>query len=238
MDFFKDLLTFLWAVIDSWAGYTTGGIIVAILWLWSILRQRAVPRKIAVAVAVFFVFCAVFHAWREQFHKASNVQAKFDASTKPEFRVVIAQIIGTYSSSGKTVFLVQMGVFNRGADSVLANISAHYQSPTLNSDVDVVYMPPEEEVRAFPEEWRTEDRPVPNMQSVGMISRGALVPGKLFVTVPGNHEAELGELPSALTITVRDYLGSTATGWITPEGNGADMRSALPFHQSCGTCKR
>jgi hypothetical protein len=66
MDFFEDIGRFLWAVINNWAGYTTGGVIVAALWLWSTVKQVPISRKSAILVAAFFLLVAIFNAWRDQ----------------------------------------------------------------------------------------------------------------------------------------------------------------------------
>jgi hypothetical protein len=66
MDYINDIGRFLWAVINNWAGYTTGGVLVALLWLWTTFRQIPLSRKIGIGVAVIFLFFAVFNAWRDQ----------------------------------------------------------------------------------------------------------------------------------------------------------------------------
>jgi hypothetical protein len=40
MDILKEIGIYLLAVIDNWAGYCTGGVIVALLWFWSTLKQK------------------------------------------------------------------------------------------------------------------------------------------------------------------------------------------------------
>lgn len=65
MEWLKQVAEFLWAVINNWAGYTTGGLIVALLWLWSTLRQVPISRKVGIAVAILFLFFAAFNAWRK-----------------------------------------------------------------------------------------------------------------------------------------------------------------------------
>jgi hypothetical protein len=235
-EFFSNLPWLQWVLVA--VGIMSGFLSLIREWLTLTHPEKVNEKRLFWRCRLYAFIFSVLALWVSE--RATNIRLtkQQEAALQPDFRVVIAQITDTFSSNGTTVLLVQMGIFNKGADSVLANISAHYRSATLDKDVDVVYMPPEEEARAFPEEWRMEDRAVPNMRSVGTIGRGTLIPGKLFVVVPGNRQTELRDNPSALTISVHDYLGAAAMGRLEQIGNAADMRSALPFHQACGTCKR
>jgi hypothetical protein len=67
LEFISDLGQFVRAVINSWAGYATGGVIVALLWLWSTWKQVSVPRTIGIGLASFFLFLAIFNAWRTEY---------------------------------------------------------------------------------------------------------------------------------------------------------------------------
>jgi hypothetical protein len=64
MEYIQEIGEFIWAVVNNWAGYCTGGLIVALLWLWATIKQRALPRQIGIALAIIFLFFAVFNAWR------------------------------------------------------------------------------------------------------------------------------------------------------------------------------
>lgn len=69
MNFLRDLGVFLRAVINNWAGYTTGGVIVAFVTLYVMLRETAVPKRWAIALALFFLLLAFFNAWRNEYLK-------------------------------------------------------------------------------------------------------------------------------------------------------------------------
>src|SRR5436309_8565325 len=71
---FSDLFRFLWAVINSWAGYATGGVVVALAGLWSTIFQVSLSRRVAIALALFFLFMAFFNAWRKQYHKKLDLE--------------------------------------------------------------------------------------------------------------------------------------------------------------------
>lgn len=66
MAFASDLIAFLWAVLNNWAGYVTGGIIVALAWFWSTWFNQPVSRRVGLAIALMFLLLAIFNAWREE----------------------------------------------------------------------------------------------------------------------------------------------------------------------------
>lgn len=73
--YLRDLFEFLWAVINSWAGYSTGGVAVALLSLWSILGRVQYSRRFGIALAEFFLFLAFFNAWRVEHQKRTAIEA-------------------------------------------------------------------------------------------------------------------------------------------------------------------
>jgi hypothetical protein len=62
----SDLREFLWAVINNWAGYATGGLIVAGSWLYFVWKDKPMPRMAGFILASLFLFMACFKAWVEQ----------------------------------------------------------------------------------------------------------------------------------------------------------------------------
>lgn len=71
MLYMQEMWIFIWSVVNSWAGYATGGVLVASFWLLQLLRKddlpRAISRKIGIGLAIVFLFFAFFNAWREQY---------------------------------------------------------------------------------------------------------------------------------------------------------------------------
>jgi hypothetical protein len=65
----SDISTFIWAVLDNWAGYSTGGLIIAALALWFIWRDKPMPRKFALWLALLFLLMAFFKSWRDEHQK-------------------------------------------------------------------------------------------------------------------------------------------------------------------------
>ena len=62
-----DFGTFIWAVINNWAGYLTGGLLVGFFGLWFQWRDRPLPRYIALAIAAVALLLAFYKAWHDQF---------------------------------------------------------------------------------------------------------------------------------------------------------------------------
>ena len=81
MQILTELIEFLWSVVNSWAGYATGGLIVAFVWFYFGFKQSSPPRNLILVLAVFFLFCAFFNAWRIQKSQVVTFQAR---SAKPE----------------------------------------------------------------------------------------------------------------------------------------------------------
>jgi len=59
MDLLSDLLSFICAVVNSWAGYATGGVIMALVAFWAMFRQKQVPRSMGLACHHFSFLCVL-----------------------------------------------------------------------------------------------------------------------------------------------------------------------------------
>lgn len=71
MELLRDFGQFLWAVITNWAGYATGGILVALVGLWSITK-RPPSKKFSLCLLGVFLFLAFFNAWEDEHKKAKE----------------------------------------------------------------------------------------------------------------------------------------------------------------------
>lgn len=97
-EWFGDLLEFFWAVINSWAGYATGGIIVALVWLWSTVFSIPVSRRTGIGLAVFFLVMAFFNAWRKQFRQRLDLQKDIN---RRDNKTGIMTLISSFASEGE-----------------------------------------------------------------------------------------------------------------------------------------
>jgi len=128
MDLFKDLFEFSISVVNSWAGYATGGVIVACLGLWSVLRNQQMPRAVAIGIAIFFLFAAFFNAWRVQHREVISLNSQIDLLSKPNFEISQGSFITcdmqlSFSSGLKTYpsVFATLSILNHGAPSVAIN---------------------------------------------------------------------------------------------------------------------
>jgi hypothetical protein len=128
MKLLGDIGSFLWSVINNWAGYCTGGIIVALLWIWSTVKQTTVPRRIGIIVAISFLAVATFNAWREQKKRADDAdvarqkaEARFDELTIPKMSADIVGMMDAHMTIGtnnRSLITLVVTVRNLGAPSI------------------------------------------------------------------------------------------------------------------------
>jgi hypothetical protein len=97
-EWLRDLLEFCWTVLNSWAGYTTGGIIVALVWLWSTISTTPPSRPAGIGLAIFFLIMAFFNAWRKLFHRLLVLQAEI---TNRDNRTASILIVSHFASKGE-----------------------------------------------------------------------------------------------------------------------------------------
>jgi len=197
--------------------------------------QIFAPNKMAekklfwMCVRIAFVISAIA-LWCVEHSANLELHSEINTHSRPDLQVVVAALQIANHTVGETVVMAQMGVLNKGADSAITHMAAHFKSPTFDQAVPIVYLPPEEEAKAFPTETQTEDKEVGSMRTAGTITRGSLVPGKVFVIIPQDHTQELKSVTTGvLTLTVWDYLGNESSGSLHEGGNNV-MASGLPFH--------
>jgi hypothetical protein len=77
-----DVWQFIIAVSSNWAGYATGGTIVASAWLYYSWKDTAMPRIIALSLCFIFQCMAVFKAWEDKNRDLELLKAKLAI---PEF---------------------------------------------------------------------------------------------------------------------------------------------------------
>jgi hypothetical protein len=85
MDWIRDLGIFIWSVANNWAGYATGGIIVALIWLRSVLQPKWKPsRTFSLGLVFLFLLLASFEAWRNQYRSNTNNASYVQLAAPPK----------------------------------------------------------------------------------------------------------------------------------------------------------
>lgn len=79
MELFSEIWAFVWAVATNWAAWMTGGLIVALTFLWERFKQKDLPRMFVLLLAGVFLVVAFFNAWKEQYEmtKAHDLKGGF-----------------------------------------------------------------------------------------------------------------------------------------------------------------
>src|ERR1700674_4149454 len=62
-----DIPKFIWAVLNNWAGYSTGGLMVASVALWAVWRDKPTPRNLMLLLSLGFLLAAFYKAWDGQY---------------------------------------------------------------------------------------------------------------------------------------------------------------------------
>lgn len=62
-------LLFLWRVLNNWAGYVTGGLLVGTLTIYAIWRDAQAPRAIMLGSSAVALLLAFFKAWDDQYRE-------------------------------------------------------------------------------------------------------------------------------------------------------------------------
>ena len=210
--------TWLGSMFGHWQNWLSGGGLGGFVLLVLFLLERYHPRGWTVPkryhfliVAAFFVLGASFMTWKDQYELATQRQRELDRLAKPEFTLILSQFEDAYSSElGGTIVMIEMGIMNAGSDSAVSRWAVHYRSKTLDQDVPLIAFPPSEEKKAFPDEYQMFDTDVQDfrLRAMNPIVRGSIVPGKIFIELPGNRQTELSS-GAIFTVTVEDYLSNT-----------------------------
>jgi hypothetical protein len=124
----QDFIAFSLDAINNWAGYATGGVIVATIWFWSVLHEQPIRKKFAISLAVLFLYLGCFKAWRDQ---NANVIHAQDEQRKAENKLneltipnVTCRIDGfaiapAGGNGSETLVTLSVAVHNTGAPSIL-----------------------------------------------------------------------------------------------------------------------
>lgn len=214
----SDFLEFLWAVINSWAGYATGGLVVASAWIFFVWKDKPMPRTIGFVLASLFLLMAFFKAWKLQKNigaqntvKISELRGEIDSLTvsridgKIVFAVLGAQPTG--SSAGMVVNLD-----NKGADSaidpsswqltvVVPSGDKHFGSPNTLVDKNLDFcLGPHRALRFV-------RRDALYLKASEPVKRNGFVQGFLWFAIPTLDRAALVEPTTVISLRADSVSG-------------------------------
>jgi hypothetical protein len=116
------IFIFLWDMVNNWAGYATGGLIMALVFLGQTLSNKWQPsRALLKSLCIIFLALAIFKSWDDQYTSAATNQKLLDdKSPKLEgfiHRTLIADEPGTTNS----LILAEVSIRNAGAAPSIAD---------------------------------------------------------------------------------------------------------------------
>lgn len=135
MELIREFLSFAWSVFYNWAGFATGGVIVALVWFWSVLKKKPPSQKFGLFLAALFLLFAFFTACREQYRNSIAKQQQIDALTVTDFhpRIEAAWLTKNAVPGIKregTYVICRVTTENRGAPSAIAKTEATFALPS------------------------------------------------------------------------------------------------------------
>lgn len=115
------MFTFLWSIINNWAGYATGGLIMALVFFGQTWSKKWKPsKKLLKSLCMIFLVLAIFQSWDEQYTAAIKSQ-KLIEDKSPKLDGFIHRFM-TVDEPGTTNTLIfaELGVNNSGSAPSIA----------------------------------------------------------------------------------------------------------------------
>jgi hypothetical protein len=197
----RDFGVFVWAVLTNWAGFATGGILVALVWLWGTLNKVPVSRKIGLGLALIFLVMALFKAWRDQYMKnKSGLSLRID-------QIRVSDPVS--SVNGVPVFVVA-NLSNRGTPSQADGWHLEISLPNVKEKVRVAYVTIKEGSLIMEGKFR-----IPGSESLDRkvfgepIPTGKKVRGILCFSALGVQKSAVISPGVLLTLSCKDIAGNT-----------------------------
>jgi hypothetical protein len=214
----SDLLEFLWAVINNWAGYATGGLIVASAWLFFAAKDRQMPKNIALALAASFLFMAFFKAWKDKKDSAevqrtenTRLQKQInDLSVTKVYGSIDFAILGAQPVGSHAALILTLG--NNGAASAIdpgswmlsvtaSDGTVHYGMPTTILDKNLDFCFGGTQVRRFVRNDALDRK------CLNPVSMNGIVQGFLWFGLPSLDASRLKSPKTTLTVSGKTVSG-------------------------------
>src|ERR1043166_4748398 len=113
---------FLWAVINNWAIWATGGLVMGGIFLWQTFSKKGeVSKWVLKACCLLFLAVAIFQAWDEQYISAATNQKLLDDKS-PKLDGFISQtaIVNEPGTTNSLVF-IEPTIINSGGTPTVAH---------------------------------------------------------------------------------------------------------------------
>ena len=253
----SDILTFIWAVINNWAGYSTGGLIVATAAFWAIWRDKPMPRTALLILSGLFLFMAIYKAWHDQKVTVTDANKTIEGLRKeldearhtldyereqntPKLSGEIDQMaIGDVPEMGGAQIFLQLSVRNTGAASIVEAWLLRVKTGSLDKTVSPLYVSEgfklwgdnKREIAVFSRQDMFDEK------AVKPIQRGDQIRGWLRYEFIGVKGSQLYLPEAEFVVTFKDVLGKE---YSTPPYRVGDIGheeklgffpgGGLPFH--------
>jgi len=214
MSWLKDFGKYSWLVIHEWGVLITGGIIVALLWLWSTFEQVSISRKVGMALAASFLFFATFRVWLKSYRERADMQKRVDElqNNLDELTVPILKgnftnnpIVGQFPSDRRdTELILGLTVFNTGAPTALYGFTLKTVFPDGKS---FEYSP-------LPITVKPLEITDPNGKKRYRIETDNYLPSKAMTPVPHNGMVN-GYLPYRINMKPEEFAKTSADLFVT-----------------------
>ena len=131
MNYIRDFLAWVWAVLSVWWGWLSGSGIAALVGIGQNFGWWNPGKTTYVGLlAIGFIF-SMFMAWRIQYQAANQ-------AVKPRFLVSVKATVHFPQPDHNTLLLISVRVANDGTDSSVCGYRVHYKSDTLDQDLQLV----------------------------------------------------------------------------------------------------
>lgn len=202
-----------------------------------IYRPEVVPERVLFwrCMWIAFIISAVT-LWGIEHRDLIEANGKIEQLTRPKFILTLGPAVNFIQrEKDVTLCFLAVQIANSGAASAVRGFKVHYESPTLNADVQHVNLTSEVPLNTPSGPFIVGPKELINMQT-GVITQGDFRTGRLAIVIPGNKLDEFNT-GAKLTVTVWDYLGNPykldyvssqtnqgpilyAPGEVVPEGSG------------------
>lgn len=103
----------------------------ALLWVWTTLRQIPISKRFGAALTVFFLLLAFYNAWRQQKHEAEAARASLEERYRPKLDCRFEQwfLSEMKDHPNRTLVTIQLTLKNSGAPSLVESWGLDIRMP-------------------------------------------------------------------------------------------------------------